>query len=125
MHPSKDSRREAWVEKIRASRTHSTPDERFWAKVRKTERCWLFDGAKCDGYGLFRPDGRRGKVVRAHRWSLEKKLGRAIRPGFKALHECDVRNCVRSDHLYEGTSLDNAKDRDRRGRFVDHWSTNA
>lgn len=32
------------------------------------------------------------------------------------LHTCDVRNCVRGDHLYLGDALRNALDREERGR---------
>jgi hypothetical protein len=46
---------------------------------------------------------------------LERKLGRAIRPGFFALHECDYAPCVNEDHLREGTNSDN---------MLDMWTRN-
>jgi hypothetical protein len=55
-----------------------------------------------------------GTVYRANRLALERKLGRSIKPGLLACHTCDVKGCVNFDHLYEGTVLDNAKDRARR-----------
>ena len=42
----------------------------FWKRVNKTESCWLWTGAKPQGYGELRvPPGR---VMRAHRvaWCL-------------------------------------------------------
>jgi hypothetical protein len=34
------------------------------------------------------------------------------------LHSCDVRHCVRPDHLFLGTNADNMADRDTKGRQV-------
>lgn len=92
-----------------------TVEERFWSKVNKTDSCWVWTAARDDnGYGLFRPDGRRGRLVRAHIWALEQVLGRPLGSGLNSLHTCDNPPCVR--HLYEGTDEDNARDRDSRGR---------
>ncbi len=66
-------------------------------------------GTDKDGYGKF----RKG---RAHRFALEKKLGRKIRAGFFALHTCDYPACVDARHLWEGTADDNLKDCKRKGR---------
>jgi hypothetical protein len=44
---------------------------------------------------------------KVHRLGLERKLGRNIRLGYFALHECDSKSCVAMEHLYEGTELDN------------------
>lgn len=33
------------------------------------------------------------------------------------LHKCDVRRCVRPDHLFEGTRADNNKDTSSKGRI--------
>ena len=52
----------------------------------------------------------------ATRVVLEHSLGRPIKHGYRALHKCDRRSCVRSSHLYEGTQKENMRDRDVRGR---------
>jgi hypothetical protein len=40
--------------------------ENFWAKVHKTETCWVWTGAASNNYGKF---GFQGKMVLAHRLS--------------------------------------------------------
>jgi hypothetical protein len=109
--------------RIRAAKTgkQGTPEERFWRKVNKcdesTDGCHVWIGASDDhGYGMFRPYGRGKSSVRASGFSLELKLGRPLKDGFKALHTYDNPPCVRWEHLYEGTSLDNATDRGDSGR---------
>jgi DNA-binding CsgD family transcriptional regulator len=39
-----------------------------------------------------------------------------IPDGMCVLHTCDNRLCVNPNHLFIGTHLDNAKDRDQKGR---------
>lgn len=93
-----------------------SPAERFFDKTVMRGGCLVWTGgADENGYGLFRPNGRRGPTTRAHRWSLERELGRPIGEGLFACHTCDVPACVLFDHLYEGTAQDNADDRDGRG----------
>jgi hypothetical protein len=96
------------------------PEQRFWSYVEKTDGCWLWRGTRQtrtgrDRYGGFDLDGR---TVRAHRYSLEVALGRPLRDGMYALHDCDNPQCVRPGHLYEGTAKQNAADRERRGRRI-------
>ena len=79
--------------------------------------CKLWTRALVDGYGKVWTGGQHQLV---HRLALAQKLRRPIRPGWRALHHCDVRNCYEPEHLYEGTPSDNmhdAYDRDRRGQF--------
>lgn len=52
----------------------------------------------------------QGKKLKAHRISLEIKLGRQIQPGLFSCHTCDTPACVNSNHLFEGTNQDNIKD---------------
>jgi len=87
----------------------------FWSKVNKTESCWKWTAFKGNtGYGYFW-DGK--KMERAHRASWIIHNGE-IQKGLCVLHKCDNPSCVNPGHLYLGTQLDNAKDRDSKGRGV-------
>lgn len=82
---------------------------KFWKYVNKTEGCWLWTGkAQREGYGA--TVGEESKMVSAHRLSWEIFNG-PIPAGLWVLHKCDVRICVRPDHLFLGTNQDNIKDR--------------
>jgi hypothetical protein len=88
---------------------------RFWAKVNKTDDCWLWTGAdRGNGYGCLKV-GR--KIVSAHCLSFALHFG-PIPAGNVVCHKCDVRACVRPDHLFAGTYLDNVQDMDAKGRRV-------
>jgi hypothetical protein len=65
------------------------------------------------GYGHFKRDG---KMVHAHRVSLERKLGRPLGPGMVARHTCDNPPCIEPEHLIEGTHAQNVADMIERGR---------
>ena len=90
--------------------------ERFWRFVQETETCWSWTGATDkDGYGVFDP-GEGPKTVRAHRFSYELFVGPVEKK--LVLHKCDTPACVRPDHLFLGTWLDNMEDKCRKGRHV-------
>jgi hypothetical protein len=82
--------------------------DRFWSKVEKSDYCWMWT-ASCtaQGYGQF--VSADGSIVGAHRYCYEITKG-PIPEGLKVLHTCDVRACVRPDHLYAGTHEDNMRD---------------
>lgn len=90
---------------------------RFWAKVNVPDHapgtCWTWTGATTEqGYGLIAFEGRN---ITAHRaaWYLAE----GVFPQAKCVcHHCDVRLCVRRDHLYLGTRTTNSADKVRRGR---------
>jgi len=94
---------------------HMSYEDRFFQKVNKTDKCWLWTGAlNSRGYGCFSID-RKSKL--AHRYSYEIYKGE-IPKGMYVCHACDVPNCVNPDHLWLGTASDNIKDmfkKDRQG----------
>ena len=80
---------------MRDLKTTRTEEERFWAKVDKTETCWLWTAARDPGgYGAF---GARGKTVQAHRWAYEALIG-PIPEGRSLSKLCGVRHCVNPEH---------------------------
>lgn len=95
--------------------------DRFWEKVDKTtghiaarmeSECWLWTASKTTvGYGKFAIDkvGRKAVLRDAHRVSWELANG-PIPDGLWILHRCDVRACVRPDHLFLGDARDNNVD---------------
>jgi len=75
---------------------------RFWAKVRKTDTCWLWvGGIKSDsGYGSFSLSCYLKYVtVYAHRFSLISSSGLPQNSRMTVDHLCRTRSCVRPDHL--------------------------
>ena len=92
-----------------------TPQERFWAKVEKSNSCWLWR-ANCnpEGYGQF---WLNGKLEKAHRISWTFKHG-AIPDRLLVLHKCDNPPCVNPEHLFLGTDRDNSRDRIRKGLWT-------
>lgn len=88
-------------------------EKRFWARVNRTDSCWLWRGpfAK-NGYGQI---GSGSTVRKAHRLSWELHNG-PIPPGFWVLHRCDVRECCNPDHLYLGKATENNRDSYERKR---------
>lgn len=97
--------------------------DRFWRKVRRTDTCWLWVGATTkSGYGVFvREDGVH---TTAHRVSLEHRDG-PLAAHEDAAHRCDVKPCVRPDHLFRATRQENMDDMIRKGRSRrgDHHQT--
>ncbi len=92
---------------------HRTAEERFWAKVQKTDECWIWTGhCTLNGYGIFSIVG--GKIT-ASRMAWVLVYG-PIPDGFWVLHKCDNPPCVRPDHLFLGTHTDNMVDMTMKGR---------
>ena len=68
---------------------------KYWVKVKKTDTCWLWIGARCLGYGVIRVGT---KQVKAHRVFYEHLIG-AVPTGLQLDHLCRVKNCVNPSHL--------------------------
>lgn len=96
---------------------HMNEETRFFAKVQKTEACWLWIAAVGNhGYGMFRYEGRTITAPQAS-WLIHRG---AIPEGYEICHNCpegDNRLCVNPDHLFLGTRLDNVRDCIQKGRF--------
>lgn len=103
-------------EVVQPTRKRRPLEERFWAKVSKTETCWLWTAYTDDwGYGQI-GRGRCGeRKIRAHRVSWTLHFG-PIPNGLFVLHSCDNPPCVRPDHLWLGTNADNNRDAASKGR---------
>lgn len=87
--------------------------ERIWARVdRDPNGCWLWTGPTSEGYGRITIGGSSRAV---HRLVYALCIGE-IPPGLLIRHACDVRHCVRPDHLDIGTHADNSRDMVERGR---------
>lgn len=93
--------------------------ERFWAKVLKTDSCWLWTGAGEPGnYGRIGGTGSDRRMHQAHRVSWELHNG-PIPDGMFVCHNCpggDNRRCVNPAHLFLGDHEANMIDRTKKGR---------
>lgn len=80
-------------------------EQRFWAKVEKTEGCWFWLAATPCGYGLIWVDGAYRP---AHRVSYEWVHG-PIPDGLELDHLCRNPSCVNPEHLEAVTHQENAR----------------
>jgi len=88
-------------ERGKFARSPLTVSERFWAKVDKTDTCWLWTGGLTGhGYGAFYPESDR--FVGAHTFAWEETNG-PVPPGMTLDHvrarSCTNRHCVNPAHL--------------------------
>jgi len=86
----------------------------FWLKVDKAGDCWLWMGKWSIGndYGAIKI---RQKVWMTHRLAWTLVVG-PIPDGQCVLHRCDTPRCVRPDHLFLGTQIQNVDDRQKKQR---------
>lgn len=90
-----------------------TLEDRFWAKVHKTDGCWIWRGARTPyGYGQLRVGS---ETAYAHRIAYSLAHG-PLPDGSVVCHHCDNPACVRADHLFIGTHADNCRDKILKGR---------
>jgi hypothetical protein len=69
---------------------------KFWAKVNKTDSCWLWTGAKADhGYGQFSSCDIH---ILAHRYAFILQNG-PVAKGLHLHHACETPLCVNPDHV--------------------------
>jgi hypothetical protein len=79
--------------------------------VDATDDCWVWNGTCWEkGYGRL-GDKRAHRVM----WAI---VNGPIPPGLQVLHHCDNPPCVRPEHLFLGTQLDNMRDMIAKGRKV-------
>lgn len=114
--------------------------ERFWAKVNKTNECWVWTGStfRKGGYGYFLANATRTERLarQSHRVAWELATGMPIPDDMVIGHICDNPPCVRNDergtyvvgdsilprvgHLFLGTVEDNRLDMMAKGRSYAH-----
>lgn len=89
--------------------------DRFWAKVNKTDDCWIWLGGTSNNrYGSFATHFKQ-RTLSSHRVSYEYHFG-AIPQGLYVCHSCDNVLCVNPAHLFLGTAKDNQQDSKAKGR---------
>lgn len=83
------------------------------AQAVKPGGCLRWPGAiDRDGYGVVGLDGKQHRVHRV----VYASVHGPIPPDLLVCHKCDYPRCVRLEHLFLGTLLDNAKDCVAKGR---------
>ena len=87
-------------------------ESRFWAKVAKSDGCWLWIGkTNRGGYGQaydHRGSSKGRHQALAHRMAYELAIG-PIPDGLTLDHLCRTRACVRPDHLRPCTIGENLR----------------
>lgn len=104
------------------------PESHFWTRVNiaSGSLCWEWAGPINEwGYGIAKLSHLKTQIASRVAWILTN--GTVPPKGVLVCHKCDNPKCCRPDHLFLGTSADNAMDRDRKGRTggtpgEKHWA---
>lgn len=92
--------------------------KRFWAKVNKTDTCWLWTACTRNGYGSITvgyKDNGRSIIDYSHRISYRLHF-EEIPEGTSICHNCDTPRCVNPSHLFVGTPKINSLDMVKKNR---------
>jgi hypothetical protein len=92
-------------------------EKRFWDKVKIGEGCWEWQACRDDfGYGVLKKEGKPKRTQRAHIIAWTRIYKQELPKGMCVLHHCDNPGCVKEDHLYVGTRIENNFDKEIRNR---------
>jgi hypothetical protein len=80
-------------------------EERYWPQVSKGPDCWEWTGARRNGYGTIRSQGRQ---LSTHRVAYELAVG-PIPAGLTIDHLCFNKVCVNPAHLEPVTRGENVR----------------
>jgi len=95
------------------ARFGGSTEARLRAHTRQGPSCWEWTGSRSNGYGRIKVNGT---LLLAHRvaWALTHG---PIPDGLVIAHRCDNPACVRVDHLFVATQLENMQDMQAKGRL--------
>lgn len=98
-------------------------EERFFAKIRYENACWVWSGGRQGRdigqgqYGSFSSPAKRGMVL-AHRFAYEALVG-PVPEGLELDHLCRRPLCVNPDHLEPVTHAENMRRRQAARSFLE------
>lgn len=94
------------MESMSYGRPRQNREARFWAKVRRSDGCWEWQGSlSSKGYGVFWDADHKNNLL-AHRVAYELVTG-PIPDGLQLDHLCRNRRCVNPAHLEPVTGKEN------------------